>query len=114
MPVIPENKNNLLILKHSYHNGNVYNDIIKIKQNYLKHKYVNTSLKNIISIKGYVGNLSENSGGDVFFIDNILKRGIFYKTLYEINPYSNSYKPVKLLKFDGKLNGVASSLVFLN
>ncbi len=114
MPIIPENKNNLLILKYSYHNGNVYNDIIKIKQNYLKHKYVNTSIKNIASIKGYVGNLSENSNGDLFFINNILKRGIFYKTLYEINPYSNSYKPVKLLKFDGKLNGVASSLVFLN
>ncbi|RZD18005.1 MAG: hypothetical protein EVG15_08090 [Candidatus Acididesulfobacter diazotrophicus] len=114
MPIIPENKNNLLILKHSYRNGNVYNDIIKIKQNYLKHKYVNTSIKNIASIKGYVGNLSENSQGDLFFIDNILKRGIFYKTLYEIDPYSNSYKPVKLLKFNGKLNGVASSLVFLN
>ncbi|MHB8282705.1 MAG: hypothetical protein ACYDDE_07885, partial [bacterium] len=114
MPIIPENKNNLLILKHSYRNGNVYNDIIEIKQNYLKHKYVNTSIKNIASIKGYVGNLSENSSGDLFFIDNILKRGIFYKTLYGINPYSNSYKPVKLLEFDGKLNGVASSLVFLN
>ena len=114
MPIIPENKNNLLILKHSYRNGNVYNDIIKIKQNYLKHEYINTALKNIASIKGYVGNLSESSSGDLFFIDNILKRGIFYKILYGINPYSNSYKPVKILKFYGKLNGVASSLVFLN
>ncbi|RZD15789.1 MAG: hypothetical protein EVJ46_09725 [Candidatus Acididesulfobacter guangdongensis] len=123
MPIVSGYKNTLWALKHSFHNGYVYNNILRlrIKQRYLKHKYANKyentvkpSVKNIASIRGYIGNLSENSSGDLFFINNVLKHGIFYKTLYEINPNSGSYNPVRLLRFNGKLNGVAGSIIVLN
>lgn len=123
MPIISGFKNTVWVLKHSFRNGYVYNNILRlrIKRRYLKHKYaskyentVNASVKNIASIRGYIGNLSENRSGDLFFINNILKHGIFYKTLYEINPKSGSYNPVRLLRFYGKLNGVAGSVIVLN
>ncbi len=115
MPIASGYKNTVWVLKHSFRNGYVYNDILRIRYHYIKkHKYINKSVRNIASIKGYVGNLSENSSGDLFFIDNILKHGIFYKTLYEINPNSGSYSPVRLLRFNGKLNGVAGSIAVLN
>ena len=123
MPIVSGFKNTVWALKHSFRNGYVYNNILRlrIKQRYLKHKYankyentVNASVKDIASIRGYIGNLYENSSGDLFFINNILKHGIFYKTLYEINPNSGSYNPVRLLRFNGKLNGVAGSIIVLN
>ena len=128
MPIVSEYKNTVWALKHFYYNGYVYNRIlrIRIKHRYIKrkyvnkytnkdvNKYVNISVKNIASIKGYIGNLSESSRGNLFFINNILKHGIFYKTLYEINTNSRSYNPVRLLRFNGKLNGVAGSVAILN
>ena len=126
MPIVSIHNDNIIwILKHSFRNGYVYNNILrlKIRPHYLKRKYANkyqntaaagASIKNIASIRGYIGNLSKNGSGDLFFIDNILKHGIFYKTLYEINPKSGSYNPVRLLRFNGKLNGVAGSVIILN
>lgn len=102
IPIIPGIDNTVYALTHSYAGGNVYNNIVILGRRNIQS----------VSLRGYVKNIIK-SGNNIFFIDNILKHGIFYKTLYALNFDSNPTVPVKLIRFYGKLNGVAGGFVLI-
>lgn len=117
MPILPENNGNIWILKYS-DNNHFKNYIIKIERKFVKHRPSGFTIKNIVGIGGYVGNLALNNKGNLLFIDTVLQKGIFHKRLYEIRQQkiakSRSWHIKKVLSFYGKLNGVSGGIMLLN
>ena len=110
MPFLVENDGSIFILKHSYYDNDFLNDLIEIRKNAKN----NLSILNISNFKGLIGNFTGNIKGNIFFIKNYLKHGIFRKDLYEISIDKTNSKVHKILSFYGNSNGVVNNILLVN
>ena len=110
MPFLVENDGSIFILKHSYYDNDFLNDLIEIRKNAKN----NLSILNITNFKGLIGNFTGNIKGNIFFIKNYLKRGIFQKDLYEISTGKTTNKVHKIFSFYGNSNGVVNNILLVN